>query len=369
MDSVQTLSRTRTRKQVKRRRPMRWVKQAFLFSTFFVTVISLLGIIFLFGTESGVELREWAAGTLLTTQHDHWAVYTFLPAERLDALRRQIQYPEVVNSETAMMHTGAVLPAVPDVIPDSQPEKPRELVEIEDVYVDKGSYFFRGKIMYIHDPKRVRLLVTNRKDRGDLLDEFVAKTNALGIVNASGFHDPDGYGKGATAYGLVIQNGKILQGYNPKNGETALGITYDGKLVTGSYSAETLIQMGVRDAMSFRPQLIVGGKNLFADKPAKSWGIQPRTAVGQKEDGTIVFAVIDGRQPAHSIGASMNDMAELLAERGVVNAMAMDGGSSSLMLYKGEAITKTSSPYHRGRYLPNAWAVMPEEETAERNPS
>lgn len=359
MDSVHTLSRTRTRRQAKRRRPLRWLKQVLLIGTLCFTILSLLGIAFLFGTKTGVELREWAAGTLLTTQHDHWAVYTFLPEDKLEALRQQIQYPQVINSESAGSGTHIVLPANPEALPE--PEKPRELVEIEDIYVDKGSYFFRGKLMYIHDPNQVRLLVTNRQDRGDLLDEFVAKTNALGIVNASGFHDPDGYGKGATAYGLVIQNGKILQNYNPKNGETALGITYDGKLVTGSYTAETLLQMGVRDAMSFRPQLIVGGKNLFADQPAKSWGIQPRTAVGQKEDGTIVFAVIDGRQPGHSIGASMNDMAELLAQRGVVNAMAMDGGSSSLMLYKGEAITRTSSPYHRGRYLPNAWAVMPEE--------
>lgn len=360
MDTAQTLSRTRTRKQIKRRRPSRWQKQVVLVGGFCFTMVSLLGIWFLFGTRTGEELREWAAGTLLTTQHDHWAVYTFLPEEKLEALRQEIKFPQVINSESTSTPHPVVLPAIPEAIPE--PEKPRELIEIEEIYVDKGSYFFRGKLMYIHDPNRVRLLVTNRKDRGDLLDEFVAKTNALGIVNASGFHDPDGYGKGATAYGLVIQNGKILQSYNPRNGETALGITYEGKLVTGSYSAEELIQMGVRDAMSFRPQLIVGGKNLFADQPAKSWGIQPRTAVGQKEDGTIVFAVVDGRQPGHSIGASMNDMAELLAERGVVNAMAMDGGSSSMMLHNGEAITKTSSPYHRGRYLPNAWAVLPAEE-------
>jgi exopolysaccharide biosynthesis protein len=54
----------------------------------------------------------------------------------------------------------------------------------------------------------------------------------------------------------------------------------------------------------------------------------------------------------------MNDLAELLEQRGVVTAMAMDGGSSSMMLHEGEAITKTSSPYYRGRYLPNAWAVI-----------
>lgn len=350
---MHTLSRVRTHKRAGRRRPLRWLKRFLLLSALTCTTFATLGIIFLFGTQTGEDLREWAAGTLLTTQHDYWAPYTFLPEEKLNALKQQIKHPEVINSEPE-----TPVPDKPVTAPVTVPEKPRELVEIEEINVSKGNYYFKGKIMYIHDPSRVQLVLTNRKERGDLLDEFVKKTNAIGIVNASGFPDPDGYGKGATAYGLVIHNGKILQGYNPKSGETALGITYGGKLITGSYSAEQLVKMGVRDAMSFRPQLIVNGKNLFADKPARSWGIQPRTAIGQKKDGTIVFVVIDGRQPGHSIGASMNDLAELLEERGVVTAMAMDGGSSSMMLYKGEAITKTSCPYYRGRYLPNAWAVI-----------
>lgn len=354
---MQTLSRTRSHKLSTRKRRWRWVNRLLLMSALTCTTLALLGIIFLFATRSGEELREWAAGTLLTTQHDYWAPYTFLPEEKLNALKEQIRNPVVINSEP----DGPIKPEESpqeQPIADTLPEKPKELIEVEEIDVSKGNYYFKGKIMYINDPKRVRLVVTNRKDRGDLLDEFVKKTNAIGIVNASGFHDPDGYGKGAKAYGVVIHDGKILQGYNPKNGETALGITYDGKLITGSYTAEQLVKMGVRDAMSFRPQLIVNGKNLFKDKPAKSWGIQPRTAIGQKADGTIVFVVIDGRQPGHSIGASMNDLAELLEERGIVTAMAMDGGSSSMMLYKGEAITKTSCPYYRGRYLPNAWAVI-----------
>ncbi|GAB1528960.1 MULTISPECIES: phosphodiester glycosidase family protein [Brevibacillus] len=356
---METLSRTRSRKRANRKRPWRWVKKWMLGIALTFTTLALLGIIFLFGTKNGVELREWAAGTLLTTQHDYWAPYTFLPDEKLKELKQQITHPTVINSEdTGSATTGPAIPPRSNLVTVTLPEKPRELIEVEDIDVSKGSYYFKGKIMYISDPSRVRLVVTNRKDRGDLLDEFVNKTGAIGIVNASGFADPDGYGKGARAYGVVIHEGKILQGYNPRSGETALGLTYDGKLITGSYSAEQLVKMGVRDAVSFRPQLIVNGKNMFEGKPAKSWGIQPRTAIGQKEDGTIVFAVIDGRQPGHSIGASMNDMAELLAERGVVTAMAMDGGSSSMMLHNGEAITKTSSPYHRGRYLPNAWAVF-----------
>ncbi|WP_134686683.1 phosphodiester glycosidase family protein [Brevibacillus migulae] len=351
---MQTLSRMEKQKKMirkrKRRSPLRFVKRFLFFSVMWLFIMAIGGGIFLFGTDKGLELREWAAGTLLTTQHDYWAPYTFLPEDRMDKLKQEIKQPVIVNSQPTV--------AKPAPEPATLPEKPRELITIEEISVDKGSYNFKGKIMYISDPNRVHLVTTQRKDRGDLLDEFTKKHQALGIVNASGFYDPDGYGKGKQAFGLVISDGRILQNYNPKGGDTALAITYDGKLITGSYSAQQLIDMGVRDAMSFRPQLIVNGKNLFTDRPAQSWGIQPRTAIGQKADGTIVFVVIDGRQPGHSIGASMTDLANLLEQKGVVNAMAMDGGSSSMMLYKGEAITKTSCPYYRGRYLPNAWAVL-----------
>ncbi|USG68072.1 phosphodiester glycosidase family protein [Brevibacillus ruminantium] len=350
---MQTLSRTHTRKKKQRRtRRGRVLRRILLTSMMTFVTCLLLGFTFLFFTEKGEELREWGAGTLLTTQHDYWAPYMFLSDEKLEELKQQIRNPVVINSVSETEQKTEE----PEVA--EEPEVKRELIEIEEIDEKRSNYYFKGKIMYISDPKRVQLLVTNRKERGDLLDEFVNKSGALGIVNASGFYDPDGYGKGAVANGLVIKDGKILQGYNAKGSETALGITFDGKLITGNYTAQQLVDMGVKDAMSFRPQLIVGGKNLFADKPAKSWGIQPRTAIGQKADGTIVFLVIDGRQPGHSIGASMNDVADILEERGVVTAMAMDGGSSSMMLYNNEAITKTSCPYYRGRYLPNAWAVL-----------
>ncbi|GAA4701753.1 phosphodiester glycosidase family protein [Brevibacillus fulvus] len=348
-----TLSRTRTMKKRRRRNsPLTLLKHMLLATMLFFLLLMLAAAIFLFGTQKGMELREWIAGTLLTTQHDYLAPFTFLPKAKLDELKNELNHPVIINTTPAEAVDKPVEP-----MPAAE-EKPRELVEIEDVNIDKGSYYFKGKLMYISDPQRVHLVVTERTDdRGDLLDEFAKKYNAIGIVNASGFYDPDGYGRGKSAFGVVIHDGKILQSYNPRSNQTALGITYDGKMITGNYSAEELVAMGVRDAMSFSPQLIVNGKNLFADKAGTAWGNQPRTAVGQKADGTVVFLVIDGRQPGHSIGASMKDVADLLEQKGVVTAMAMDGGSSSMMLHNGEAITKTSCPYYRGRYLPNAWAV------------
>ena len=57
----------------------------------------------------------------------------------------------------------------------------------------------------------------------------------------------------------------------------------------------------------------------------------PRTAVGQMADGTLVFYTIDGRQSGHSIGASLKQVAERLAELGCVNALCLDGGGSTTL--------------------------------------
>ena len=56
---------------------------------------------------------------------------------------------------------------------------------------------------------------------------------------------------------------------------------------------------------------------------------EPRSAVGIKADGTVVFYLVDGRQTEHSAGVSLVDLAERLKEIGCVDAINLDGGGSS----------------------------------------
>ena len=53
----------------------------------------------------------------------------------------------------------------------------------------------------------------------------------------------------------------------------------------------------------------------------------PRTAVGMKEDGSLVLYTMDGRKSGHSIGVSMKALAERMLELGCVEATIMDGGA------------------------------------------
>jgi len=67
-------------------------------------------------------------------------------------------------------------------------------------------------------------------------------------------------------------------------------------------------------------------------------GVNPRTAVGIKKNGDLIFYTIDGRKAGHSVGASLNQVAERLIELGCRDVVAMDGGGSTTL-----AITEPSA--------------------------
>lgn len=57
----------------------------------------------------------------------------------------------------------------------------------------------------------------------------------------------------------------------------------------------------------------------------------PRTAVGLRADGTVVFYTVDGRQSGYSEGLTLAQVAQRLLELGCVEAGAMDGGGSTVL--------------------------------------
>lgn len=60
-------------------------------------------------------------------------------------------------------------------------------------------------------------------------------------------------------------------------------------------------------------------------------GVNPRTAVGVRYDGTVIFYTIDGRRSGHSVGASMDQVAKRMIELGCVTAVCLDGGGSTTL--------------------------------------
>ena len=109
-------------------------------------------------------------------------------------------------------------------------------------------------------------------------------------------------------------------------------------MILGKMSANTALQKGVRDAVTFGPFLIVNGKRSFI-KGNGGWGTAPRTAIGQRKDGIVLFLVIDGRKLGLP-GADMVDLTNIMSNYGAYNAANLDGGTSSVLVFP-ESVAKT----------------------------
>ena len=186
---------------------------------------------------------------------------------------------------------------------------------------------------------------------GLTLEEMVVKYEALGGINAGGFKDDGGNGFGGMPEGLTIIDGVC---YNSDMGTAypIAGLDADGMLHVGYYNYDDCVALGIVHAVSFGPILITNGEPAPADTLASS--VNPRTAIGQRADGAIIMLVIDGRQ-VHSIGATYQDMVDMLLSYGAVNAINMDGGSSTVMHYGGVYVNSCSADNGQPRPLPNAF--------------
>ena len=83
--------------------------------------------------------------------------------------------------------------------------------------------------------------------------------------------------------------------------------------------------------------------------------LNPRSVIGQREDGAFLLLVVDGRQP-HSLGAKYEDIIAIMQEYGAMTAGNLDGGNSSVLMYDGNMINTTVSMYG-ARNLPTAFIV------------
>jgi len=210
---------------------------------------------------------------------------------------------------------------------------------------------YNGYVLEIKNPLGIKAAMTKYVGKmGQKTSEMAEDHNAIAAINGGSFVDQssDGTlyaGTGAEPGGFVISQGKVIYpktNVKKKNIENVIAFTKKGQLIVGDHTLEELQKLEVQEAMCFRrPNIIINGRAQVKDKTTD--GFNPRTAVGQKEDGTVIFLVIDGRKIT-SPGASLYDVEQIMFERGAINAGALDGGYSSTMYYKGEVINS-----------PNAW--------------
>ena len=334
------ISDNKTKKKKNKHKKKKTIKQKMflIFKIFlFLIILGIIGIILFFKTSLFQKYKEiWVETAMSTMNHQYLATW-FLSDKEIQEILNKLK---VENNE------------------DSKPEEIIIQVPIKqekkEVTVEKitGKNYV-GHVMIIPDASKVKLVDSRKKNRGTQLSEISKNNNALAGINAGGFADDGGVGKGHILCKATIIDKKLLYGY--KNTRYSfIGLSTDKKLVLGKYTYQEALNVGIESAIEFGPYLIVNGKNQITN--SSSGGIHPRTAIGQKKDGTFIFVVIDGRQPGYSLGTNLLELQNIFNKYEAYNAANLDGGSSSTMYYNGKIINKTSTSMGE-RYLPNAFIV------------
>ncbi|MEI2393980.1 phosphodiester glycosidase family protein [Paenibacillus phytohabitans] len=341
----------------KKKKPARKRKKRGFFRTVFRVFMFCLILLIVAGgwlylAPSAQNTRYLIADTLITTQHRYMAKYIIGE----DELKNRVsEYTERFQEMGDEVDTHVI---EPDPVVEEDKDKP--LVEIEKV---NGSGY-AGYVMIVNDPKKVRLGVPNKIGSGEKVSSMVARTGAIAGVNGGGFADPNWKGNGFKPIGLVVSQGKLYyNGLGGKKSTQIVGLDKEGKMIAGNYTLDELSKMGVQEAVTFQPRIIVNGKGQIKNA-AEGWGIAPRTAMGQRADGALIFVVIDGRQPGYSIGANLYDVQQIMLKQGAVIAANLDGGSSTVLVKDNEILNKPSSQYGE-RYLPTAFLVFENPEQAD----
>lgn len=262
---------------------------------------------------------------------------------------------------------------IKEVMEKNAPEIPKENSNKKDIIIEKkpvddkkGISFiklnqngYKGYLLIIDDPSKVYVATAKDLGRtGEKLSDIAKRENAIAGINAGGYSDEFGKGMGGEAEGIVISQGSLK--YDAKNTEYHVsGFDWDNVLNMGIYRRNEINNLKLRDAVCFKPFLIINGKPLITHGDG-GWGIAPRTAIGQTKDGKVLMLAIDGRQLS-SIGATLKDVQDLMLSYGAYNAVNLDGGSSTAMYYKedGSSSHIVNNPCGAAgeRLLPTAFLV------------
>lgn len=282
------------------------------------------------------DLRRAAAESILTSMHRGYAGLLVSPNE-LARLRNSL-YPVLGIHATApaMFARGA-----------------DHRVQLFTVRSSR----YRGYVLLVHDPRSVAVGYSQRLPRaGETTSSIARRLGAVAAINAGGFGDNAGAGTGGSPQGVIVHGGRfVFSELNARYRKIPIvGFNRDGALVVGEMTRADIMKLGIREAISFGPPLVVNGKPVITQGDG-GWGIAPRTAIGQRRDGTVILLVVDGRQ-VDSIGATLRDVQDILLSYGAYVAANLDGGSSTTMYYHGRVINHPCDPMGE-RMVPTVFFV------------
>ena len=285
----------------------------------FITLSSIIGVIvclYLIVAFSNIPFIAYWRGiwieTAMTTGKHHWLATAFFPKNTIDeVMKNYTTNSGVVGGNDQLVMADETRDASNEKDEPANEKRPDDILGQKELSVGDKDYAgntvlvndieegliiseivkgsFRGQIMLIDDPSRVFVGQTQyQNNTGMRILDMMEVYGAVAGISASGFNDPAGNGNGGTIVGLSCSEGNYWGSY--LSGYSSIVLTTDDKLVVGDIGSWD--QYNIRDGIQFYPVLIADGIQQVTG--SAGYGLQPRTAVGQREDGVIAFLIIDG---------------------------------------------------------------------------
>ncbi len=334
---------------------------ATLLATLVIVLAGFYSFLYIIMRGPSAHLRDQFVPSVMESSAGGVLARMILSDEEIDAIMNNNTTHEFEEiTDTALVNAMAAeqnrVDSEADAVNELDPDG--DGIEVHDI----SGPMYHGKMLVIYDPSRVMVATIddyNHNGAGLTLRELIDKYDGVAGINGGQYEDTNGMGIGGWPEGIVISEGELRMGV-PGGTYDVYGLTNDNVLVVGRMTAQQAMDIGVRDAVSFGPALIVNG--VAANYSGSGGGLNPRTAIGQREDGAILLLVIEGRKTS-SMGATMADLIDIMLEFGAVNAANLDGGmSSSMWLYDDELVS--SSSIRTDRQMPTAFIVLPQGQTA-----
>ena len=322
------------------------LKRKIIMTFCFIFIFLVSSFLFLFYGPINSFKEFWITSAMTTMTHQYLATWFYSDEYIQKVLMNNsiIEVDEISNPDeiTFRKYTTTIY----------RNEYEKEILQKDpdnDLYkvINVSGKGYQGFLVAIYDPSRIHVATTSKLGvAGENILTVSKREKAIIAMNAGGFYDPDWNSNGALPHGTVISYGKVVSDYeDARMGGGFIGFDNENKLILGNMSKSEAVNMGLRDAVEFGPYLIINGKRSFI-KGNGGWGIAPRTAIGQRKDGIVLFLVINGRI-ASSIGADMVDLCDVMENYGAYNAANLDGGSSSELVINNEII---NTPVAGGKY-------------------
>ena len=259
-------------------------------------ILAILGAssvgVLLYGPYDG--FRNWLITTAMTTMTHQWIAYVFYSEDTINS----VLYSNRVDEIDEDTDVDAIVVGMQEQKTYAN-EYEKQILEKEnkdDKYkiIEIKGKGYSGYLAAIYDPSKVHTLVTAKMGKsGQYLTTMAKANNAVVAINGGGFDDPNYNSNGANPLGVTYVKGKQMTSYYYAGAGGIIGFDTNDKLVLSSKcTAESAKALNIRDCVTCGPFLIVNGKASSVVGNG-GWGTAPRTAIGQRQDGIVLFLVID----------------------------------------------------------------------------